>query len=87
MKKIIAINFTLLLMICFSHQALAAKRFRIEGSFNHYSVRDPLFKEVYKKGGLMLGGSFSFELINKFELRTEINYFKKTGAMTITEEV
>jgi len=60
--------------------------FRIAGSLNYYAVTDSLFKDIYGSGNLMFGGSLSYEVIGRLELRAEAHYFREQGNMTLTEE-
>jgi len=53
---------------------------------NYYAISDSLFKDLYGTGNLMFGGQVSFEIIEKYEIRGEVNYFRDTGKMPITEE-
>jgi opacity protein-like surface antigen len=74
-------------MMGLSHFALA-EGFKVGLSFNHYSPQDSIYKDIYGKGNLMLGGSLSYEIktIIKLELRAEANYFQDKGEMTATKE-
>lgn len=85
MKKIMAITFTLILMIGLSSPALA-QIFKVGGHVNYYSPEDSIFKEIYGTGGPMFGASLSVNLIWRIEVRAEANYFQDKGRMTITEE-
>jgi len=85
MKKIMTLTFTLLLMIGFSHYALA-KGIKVGCSLNYYSPQDSLYKDIYGKGNLMFNASLSYEVIRRFELRVEANYFRDKGEMTLTKE-
>lgn len=87
MKKKSMLLLTLFFM---SFSPALAQIFRVGGLINYYSVEDPVYKEVYKKGNLMPGiftsvnlGRISFMLI---ELRAEANYFQAQGEMTLTKE-
>jgi len=85
MKKVMILLFTMLLTLSLSNSALAVG-LKLGGSLNYYSVTEGIFEEVYGKGGLMFGGSLSYEPIRKLEFRAEVNYFNKQGSMVISEE-
>ena len=52
----------------------------------YYMPSDSAYKDLYGQGGLMFGGSFSFELIRKFEVRVDGGYFQDSGKMNLTKE-
>jgi opacity protein-like surface antigen len=72
-------------LICSTSQTFA-EGFRIQGSLYYYSVGDSIYKDTYGKGTFMLGGSLSYKVVQKFELRAEANYFQDKGEMTFTKE-
>jgi|Deesub1362B_J571_1020462.scaffolds.fasta_scaffold03296_3 outer membrane protein W len=65
---------------------LLAESIKIEGCLNYYSISDSIYKDIYGSGNIMFGGSVSYEVINKLELRAEINYYQDKGEMTLTKE-
>jgi hypothetical protein len=85
MKKIMAITFSLFLMMSLSSPALG-QMFKIGSHVNYYSPKDSIYKEVYGKGGPMFGVSLSRNIFWKIEIRAEVNYFQDKGGMTLTEE-
>ena len=85
MKKI-EIMFTVLMILVSLIQYSFAENFKLGGSFNYYAVTDSIFNEVYEEGGLMFGGSLSYEPIKRLEIRGEANYYQAKGEMTFTKE-
>jgi len=85
MKKIEFMFTVLILFVGLSHYSFA-ENFKLGGSFNYYSVTDSIFNEVYEDGGLMFGGSLSYEPIKRLEIRGEANYYHAKGGMTFTQE-
>ncbi|MGB6340802.1 MAG: outer membrane beta-barrel protein [Candidatus Aminicenantaceae bacterium] len=85
MKKLTAVTLSLFFIMGLAHH-LSANTFKIGGFLSYYAVSDSVFKEVYEDGGLMFGGSLSFDVIKEFEIRVEANYFQNKGQMTLTKE-
>lgn len=85
MKKIIFILTVLILLVGSSPYSFAEK-FRLGGSFNYYASADSIHKELYGKGGLMFGGSLSYEPIRQLEIRGEANYYRAKGNMNFSQE-
>jgi hypothetical protein len=52
----------------------------------YYMPADSVLKEIYGKGGLMIGGFASYEPIRKIEIRGEYNYFRAKGEMTLMHD-
>jgi len=84
MKKSILFLLALCLVSGFSYQCWAGS-FKVGASVNYYAISDPIFKELYKSGGMMFGGFLSYSY-KMFELRTEFNTFQMNGNMSLTEE-
>lgn len=85
MKKI-EFMFAVLMLLVVLIQYSFAENFKLGGSFNYYAVTDSVFNEVYEEGGLMFGGSLSYEPIKRLEIRSEANYYQAKGEMTFTKE-
>jgi len=85
MKKLFMIIISLFILVSSSPSAFA-KGFKVGGSLNYYAVSDTIYKDTYGEGNLMFGGSLSYELIRRIELRVEANYFRDKGEMTTTKE-
>lgn len=85
MKKIIVLFTGLFIFMSLSHPAFS-QRFKAGGALNYYTVTDSIYKDIYGSGNLMFGGSLSYEVLKKLEIRAEANYFKQKGEMTISQE-
>ncbi|MDD8025170.1 MAG: hypothetical protein PHI34_01560 [Acidobacteriota bacterium] len=68
-------------------EARDAKR---QGSFEivygHFSINDPLFTEVYAKGGGIEGLAITAALFFNIDFYLEAKYFQKKGELTFTKE-
>lgn len=85
MKKITFLLTSILTLMILSHPAFSQK-LKAGGALNYYTVTDSIYEDVYGKGNLMFGGSLSYEVLKRLELRAEANYFKQKGEMTLTQE-
>jgi len=64
----------------------AAKAFHLAGSLGYYFLADPIYKDTYGSGGLIMEGFFSYDLSKRLEIRTAVGYFTAQGKMTLTRE-
>jgi len=85
MKKALVLFSVFFLMMGLVGNAFAGE-FKACLHTNYYALTDPIYKDVYGSGGMMFGGSLSYDFLKKFELRAEYNYFQKTGKMTFIKE-
>lgn len=85
MKNLKVILTVVILVAGLSHFSFAEK-FRLGGSFNYYVAEDSILKELYGNGGLMIGGTLSYEVIKQLEIRGEANYYQAKGNMSFSQE-
>ena len=85
MKKVSFILTVLIVLVGLSHYSFA-ENFKLGGLFNYYAAADSILKELYGNGGLMIGGSLSYEPIKLLEIRGEANYYQAKGNMSFTQE-
>lgn len=85
MKNSITVILVLFFIVILPNYGLA-EDIKAGGSVNYYSVTDSIYKDTYEKGNLMFGGSLSYEVMRRLELRAEGNYFRDKGEMTKTNE-
>ena len=86
MKKNIIVVIALSMLMGFVPPYSFPLSLKAGGSVNYYAISDFLFKDLYGTGNFMFGGHVSFEIIDKYEIRGEVNYFRDTGEMPITGE-
>lgn len=84
-RKAIVCFLGLVLGVCVV-QPVFSGPLRIGVSAGYYVPSDSAYKDLYGQGNLMFGGSFSFELIRKFEVRVDGGYFQDSGKMNLTKE-
>ena len=87
MKKLITATITVLLVLVFIPQALAAgKLFKLGVGANYYSPGDEKYSEIYSPGSPMFTGMFSFNLFKSMEFTAEVGRFQDKGEMSTTKE-
>jgi opacity protein-like surface antigen len=64
----------------------AAKGFSVGGSLGYYFLADPIYKETYGSGSLIMEGFFGYDLPEHLEIRAAVGYFTANGKMTLTRE-
>jgi hypothetical protein len=75
-----------LLLILFLSPSLVASSLKFGISMNYYRVSDPIYRELYGKGNVLMGGLLGLEIGNWCEIRVEGSYFRDKGKMNLTEE-
>jgi len=54
--------------------------------FGSYSMNEPRFEAVYKKGGLMAGLGFSAALISNLNFYLDAKYYSRTGELSFSKD-
>lgn len=85
MKKSFILTAVLFLSLFFSPNIFASP-FKLGISMNYFRVTDPIYRELYGKGSVLIGGFLGLEMGNWLEFRTEWSYFRDKGQMSITDE-
>ena len=84
MKKIMVVIIALV-FLGLSHQVFAHS-LGIGVSLNYFAMNDSMLKEIYPAGSLMFSVSMNANLIKRFDLRAEVNYFSTNGEMSLSKE-
>ena len=85
MKKALVLSSIFLLMTGRVGNVFAGE-FKAGLYASYCALTDSIYREIYGDGGVAFGGSLSYDVLKKFELRAEFHSFQKTGKMTLTQE-
>jgi opacity protein-like surface antigen len=73
-------------LLSFSATERTIRQGSVEVILGSYSMNEPRFDAVYKKGGLMVGVGLSAALASNVNFYLEVKYYNRTGELTFSKE-
>jgi hypothetical protein len=73
-------------LMSFSATERTIRQGSVEVIVGSYSMNEPRFDAVYKKGGLIAGVGLSAAIASNFNFYLEVKYYNRTGSLTFSKE-